>query len=96
MTGEDFSFITEAMPAAYFHLGIGNETVGSTAELHTPTFKMDETVPCTALMKHDAALLCAVLLCPLHSKEYGPLLWWHARRPCMLAQPSMHRWRWNT
>lgn len=38
------SFLTEAMPAAYFHLGVGNVTVGSTSELHTPTFKIDEAV----------------------------------------------------
>ena len=44
MTGEDFAFITEAMPAAYMHLGIGNETLGTTSELHTPTFSIDEAV----------------------------------------------------
>ena len=44
MTGEDFAFITEALPAAYMHLGIGNETLGTTSELHTPTFRIDESV----------------------------------------------------
>ena len=38
------SFITEAMPAAYMHLGIGNQSLGSTSELHTPTFNIDEAV----------------------------------------------------
>jgi hypothetical protein len=44
MTGEDFAFITEALPAAYMHLGIGNETLSTTSELHTPTFRIDESV----------------------------------------------------
>jgi len=54
MTGEDFSFITEAMPAAYVHLGTGNEALGSTSELHTPTFQIDEAVRCSRFIWCDA------------------------------------------
>ncbi|GFZ09790.1 IAA-amino acid hydrolase ILR1-like 6 [Actinidia rufa] len=42
MGAEDFSFYSEAVPAAFFYIGIRNETLGSTHSGHSPHFTIDE------------------------------------------------------
>ncbi|MEW5315437.1 MAG: hypothetical protein WDW38_006865 [Sanguina aurantia] len=55
MAAEDFSFFCNAVPCAYSFLGIRNESAGSTAALHSPKFKMDESV-----LHRGAALLAGL------------------------------------
>lgn len=42
MGGEDFSYFTEKIPSAFYHLGCGNEEKGITAPLHNKKFMVDE------------------------------------------------------
>jgi amidohydrolase len=42
MTGEDFSFFAEKIPACFYRLGTGNKEKGITSNVHTPTFNIDE------------------------------------------------------
>ncbi|KAG5525075.1 hypothetical protein RHGRI_031678 [Rhododendron griersonianum] len=42
MGAEDFSFYSEVVPAAFFYVGIRNETLGSTRSGHSPHFMIDE------------------------------------------------------
>lgn len=42
MTGEDFAFFAEKIPACFYRLGTGNADKGITAGVHTPTFNIDE------------------------------------------------------
>lgn len=42
MTGEDFSFFAQIIPACFFRLGTGNKLQGITSGVHTPTFDIDE------------------------------------------------------
>ena len=42
MTGEDFSFYSQVMPACFYRLGTGNAAKGITSPVHTPTFDVDE------------------------------------------------------
>ncbi|EHA8586853.1 IAA-amino acid hydrolase ILR1-like 6 [Cocos nucifera] len=44
MGAEDFSFYSEVIPAAFFYIGIRNETLGSTYTGHSPYFMIDEDV----------------------------------------------------
>ncbi|XP_071711189.1 IAA-amino acid hydrolase ILR1-like 6 [Rutidosis leptorrhynchoides] len=44
MGAEDFSFYSEVVPAAFFYIGIMNETLGSTHTGHSPYFMIDEDV----------------------------------------------------
>ncbi|KAJ4951388.1 hypothetical protein NE237_028220 [Protea cynaroides] len=44
MGAEDFSFYSQAVPAAFFYIGIRNETLGSTHSGHSPYFMIDENV----------------------------------------------------
>ncbi|XP_054796598.1 IAA-amino acid hydrolase ILR1-like 6 [Prosopis cineraria] len=44
MGAEDFSFYSEVVPAAFFYIGIRNETLGSTHTGHSPYFMIDEDV----------------------------------------------------
>ena len=44
MGAEDFSFYSEAVPAAFFYVGIMNQTLGSTHSGHSPYFMIDEDV----------------------------------------------------
>ncbi|KAI9106431.1 hypothetical protein K1719_021959 [Acacia pycnantha] len=44
MGAEDFSFYTQVVPAAFFYIGIRNETLGSTHTGHSPYFMIDEDV----------------------------------------------------
>jgi len=43
MTGEDFSFYAQKIPACFYRLGTGNIAKGITAGVHTPTFNIDES-----------------------------------------------------
>ncbi|KAL3536064.1 hypothetical protein ACH5RR_004525 [Cinchona calisaya] len=62
MGAEDFSFYGQKMPAAFFFLGIRNETADSIKELHTPYFAIDE-----AALPIGAALHAAVATAYLDS-----------------------------
>ncbi|XP_073294722.1 IAA-amino acid hydrolase ILR1-like 6 [Primulina huaijiensis] len=42
MGAEDFSFFSEVIPAAFFFIGIKNETLGSVHSVHSPHFSIDE------------------------------------------------------
>ncbi|XP_052188433.1 IAA-amino acid hydrolase ILR1-like 6 [Diospyros lotus] len=42
MGAEDFSFYSEVIPAAFFYIGIRNETLGSIHSGHSPHFMIDE------------------------------------------------------
>ncbi|KAF2291418.1 hypothetical protein GH714_023879 [Hevea brasiliensis] len=42
MGAEDFSFYSEVVPAAFYYIGIRNETLGSTHTGHSPYFMIDE------------------------------------------------------
>ena len=44
MGGEDFAFYTEHVPGCFVGLGIRNEAIGSTFNVHHPQFKVDEDV----------------------------------------------------
>ncbi|XP_022773270.1 IAA-amino acid hydrolase ILR1-like 6 [Durio zibethinus] len=44
MGAEDFSFYSEAVPAAFYYIGVRNETFGSTHTVHSPYFMIDEDV----------------------------------------------------
>ena len=43
MTGEDFSFFAQKIPACFHRLGTGNKSKGITSGIHTPTFNIDES-----------------------------------------------------
>lgn len=43
MTGEDFSFYAQQIPACFYRLGTGNKAKGITSGVHTPTFDIDES-----------------------------------------------------
>jgi metal-dependent amidase/aminoacylase/carboxypeptidase family protein len=42
MTGEDFSFFAQKIPACFYRLGTANTAKGITSGVHTPTFNIDE------------------------------------------------------
>ncbi|KAF8404078.1 hypothetical protein HHK36_008955 [Tetracentron sinense] len=44
MGAEDFSFYSEVIPAAFFYIGVRNETLGSIHTGHSPYFMIDEDV----------------------------------------------------
>ena len=44
MGGEDFAFYTERVPGCFVGLGIRNEAIGATFNVHHPQFKVDEDV----------------------------------------------------
>ncbi|KAA8538452.1 hypothetical protein F0562_028002 [Nyssa sinensis] len=44
MGAEDFSFYSQVVPAAFFYIGIMNETLGSIHTGHSPYFMIDEDV----------------------------------------------------
>ena len=43
MTGEDFAFFAQRIPACFYRLGTGNISKGITSGVHTPTFNIDES-----------------------------------------------------
>ena len=42
MTGEDFAYYSQEMPACFYRLGTGNPAKGITSPIHTNTFNVDE------------------------------------------------------
>jgi amidohydrolase len=42
MTGEDFAYYSQVMPACFYRLGTGNPERGITSPVHTTTFDIDE------------------------------------------------------
>jgi len=42
MVSEDFSYYQKVVPGFYYHLGVGNQAKGITANWHTPEFDVDE------------------------------------------------------
>ena len=43
MTGDDFAYFAELVPATYFHLGISNPSKGITYPIHSNHFQIDES-----------------------------------------------------
>ena len=43
MTSEDFAYFSQQVPACFYRLGIRNDAKGITANLHSPTFNVDES-----------------------------------------------------
>ena len=43
MGAEDFAFYSHQVPACFYRLGVGNESKGITANVHTPLFDIDES-----------------------------------------------------
>lgn len=57
MAAEDFSFYSQKMAAAFFFIGIRNETLNSNKPLHSPNFVIDEEVlPIGAALHATVAL----------------------------------------
>ncbi|KAF8058874.1 ILL5 [Scenedesmus sp. PABB004] len=57
MPAEDFAFFTRAVPSSFMFIGIRNESVGATANLHSPAFALDEGVlPLGAAVHANLAL----------------------------------------
>ncbi|KAH7835976.1 hypothetical protein Vadar_031630 [Vaccinium darrowii] len=54
MGAEDFSFYSEVVPAAFFYVGIKNETLGSIHSGHSPHFMIDEDVLPVGAAAHAA------------------------------------------
>lgn len=61
MGAEDFSFYSQKMPAAFFIIGVMNETMKSHRNLHSPYFIADEEV-----LPIGAALHASIALSYLH------------------------------
>lgn len=57
MAAEDFSFYSTKMPAAFFMIGIKNETLGSVKGLHSPYFVLDEEVLPIGVALHAAVAI---------------------------------------
>ena len=43
MTAEDFAYFAQELPSCFYRLGVGNQKLGITSNLHTPTFNVDES-----------------------------------------------------
>jgi amidohydrolase len=43
MTGEDFAYFAQELPACFYRLGIRNDEIGINSGLHTSTFNVDES-----------------------------------------------------
>jgi len=54
MGAEDFSFYSEVIPAAFYYIGVRNETLGSVHTGHSPYFMIDEDVLPTGAAVHAA------------------------------------------
>lgn len=54
MGAEDFSFYAQLVPAAFFYIGIRNETLGSVHSGHSPHFMIDEGVLPVGAATHAA------------------------------------------
>lgn len=57
MAAEDFSFYSQKMPAAFFVIGIKNESIKSNKPLHSPEFVLDEeALPIGAALHASVAI----------------------------------------
>ncbi|KAL2513154.1 IAA-amino acid hydrolase ILR1-like 6 [Abeliophyllum distichum] len=54
MGAEDFSFYSEVIPAAFYYIGVMNETLGSVHSAHSPHFMIDEDVLPVGAATHAA------------------------------------------
>ncbi|KAH6832792.1 IAA-amino acid hydrolase ILR1-like 6 [Perilla frutescens var. hirtella] len=54
MGAEDFSFYSEVIPAAFFYIGIKNESLGSVHSAHSPHFMIDEDALAVGAATHAA------------------------------------------
>lgn len=54
MGAEDFSFYSQVVPAAFYYIGVRNETLGSVHTGHSPYFMIDEDVLPTGAAFHAA------------------------------------------
>lgn len=54
MGSEDFSFYSEVIPAAFYYIGIMNETLGSIHSAHSPHFMIDENALPVGAATHAA------------------------------------------
>lgn len=43
MAGEDFAFYSQVSDSCFYRLGTGNESLGISSNVHTPTFNIDES-----------------------------------------------------
>lgn len=66
MAAEDFSFYSQKMPAAFFMIGVKNETMKSGLSLHSPYLVLDEKV-----LPVGAALHAAVAISYLDDQSVG-------------------------
>ncbi|XP_004136498.1 IAA-amino acid hydrolase ILR1-like 3 [Cucumis sativus] len=66
MAAEDFSFYSQKMPAAFFMIGVKNETMKSGTPLHSPYITIDERV-----LPVGAALHAAVAISYLDEHSVG-------------------------
>ena len=57
MTGEDFSFFAEKIPACFYRLGTANQKKGITSGVHTPTFDIEESA-----LKTGMGLMTAIAI----------------------------------
>lgn len=57
MAAEDFSFYSQKMPAAFFMIGIKNETMKSLIPLHSPYLVLDEQVLPVGAALHAAVAI---------------------------------------
>lgn len=57
MGAEDFSFYAEKMPAAFFMIGVRNETMQSMKGLHSPHFILDEDALPVGACLHSAVAM---------------------------------------
>lgn len=60
MTGEDFAYYSQEMPACFYRLGTGNEAKGITSSVHTDTFDIDEDA-----LKLSIGLMAWLAICEL-------------------------------
>lgn len=67
MGSEDFSFYSQKMPAAFFFIGVKNETLNS--QLHSPYLIIDEDVLPIGSALHASVAMSYVANAPTHSKR---------------------------
>lgn len=73
LAGEDFSFYAHAahVPSCFTFLGIRDEKLGTVHGLHTPKFKLDESVLRTGAAMHAALATEFLASYQIGSSEHG-------------------------
>lgn len=66
MTGEDFSFFAQKIPACFYRLGTGNKLKGIISGVHTPAFDIDE-----AALKTGMGLMAWIAVSELFERIAG-------------------------